>query len=111
MTGTEALRQIESAVQREIVLDVKLVARALCVSRGQILRDWASRGLPKIRIGHTTVLPIDEVCRAYFSHLTCDPITSGISVTLRTSDTNPPVPTVILGPARTVRHTRSSAHV
>lgn len=108
MSGAEALRQIEVAAQREIVLNAALVARALNVSRRHLLRDWASRGLPKITIGYTTLLPIDDVCRAYFDHLICHPITSGLSVTVSHSRQSASVSSVILGPARSTRHMRST---
>jgi hypothetical protein len=112
LSGADALRQIEAAAQREVVLNAELVARALSVSRKQLLRDWKSRGLPLVRVGYTTLLPVDDVCRAYFAHLTTDlpSITAGISVTVSHSVQTGPIPDVILGPARTT-FSRSSAHV
>lgn len=68
MSGTDAVKQLLSAVAREEVVDAGLVARALGRSKRKLLRDWRKRGQPETRVGRDILLASRLVLEIYFPH-------------------------------------------
>ena len=68
MSGTEAVRQLLAALDREDVVDAGLVARALGQSKRKVLRDWRKRAQPETRVGRDVLLASRLVLQIYFPH-------------------------------------------
>lgn len=68
MSGTDAVKQLLAAADREEVIAAELVARALGQSKRRLLRDWRKRGKPETRVGRQVLLAAALVLVTYFPH-------------------------------------------
>jgi len=68
VSGTDAVKQLLAAADREDVVSADLVARALGQSKRRLLRDWRSRHKPETRVGREILLASRLVLEIYFPH-------------------------------------------
>lgn len=69
MTGSQAMKELLSAVSREEVVDSGLVCRALNLSKRKLLRDWRRRQKPETKVGREILLASRLVMETYFPHI------------------------------------------
>jgi hypothetical protein len=69
VSGREAVNELLALATREDVVDAGVVARAVGVSKRQLLRDWrVRRKLPITRVGRDIRLSCELALRTYFPH-------------------------------------------
>jgi hypothetical protein len=68
MTGIQAARRLLALAEREELIAVDLLVRAVGCDRRTLLRDWASRQLPVTRIGRLVKVSARLAVQHYFPH-------------------------------------------